>query len=281
MARVTWRSFSTAIFDCDSTLSEIEGIDELARICGKESQVAELTNAAMDGKIDLSEVYGRRLELLNPTKQQVVALKNAYKATTVPFARELLAHLSRTEVASYIVSGGLHDAVVEYGVWLGLPEENIFAVGATYDPLAGKWWSSESQPVYFQYEAGSLTKTVGKGDIIERRIWPTSKPRRILFGDGSSDLAAIDSVELFVAVAGVVSRDEVVNKASVVLTEPSLASTLMLIHGPEALSRDKIVDTKLLSASIEAVRRGALLFNDKNLEEKFSAAFDKAFKKES
>ena len=37
-------------FDCDSTLSSIEGIDELARLRGVEERIVTLTNAAMDGK---------------------------------------------------------------------------------------------------------------------------------------------------------------------------------------------------------------------------------------
>ena len=41
------------IFDCDSTLSAIEGVDELARVRGPElfAEVEAMTHAAMDGKI--------------------------------------------------------------------------------------------------------------------------------------------------------------------------------------------------------------------------------------
>ena len=56
-------------FDCDSTLSTIEGIDELARLKGVEARIVELTNAAMDGKIPLQEVYAERLEACWPRVQ--------------------------------------------------------------------------------------------------------------------------------------------------------------------------------------------------------------------
>ena len=46
--------FNAVCFDCDSTLSRIEGIDELGRNAGCEAEIAELTNAAMDGKIALA-----------------------------------------------------------------------------------------------------------------------------------------------------------------------------------------------------------------------------------
>ena len=40
-------------FDCDSTLSAIEGVDELARLAGDDvfRQVEDLTNQAMNGEI--------------------------------------------------------------------------------------------------------------------------------------------------------------------------------------------------------------------------------------
>jgi phosphoserine phosphatase len=40
-------------FDCDSTLSAIEGVDELARIAGDQifQEVENLTNLAMDGEV--------------------------------------------------------------------------------------------------------------------------------------------------------------------------------------------------------------------------------------
>lgn len=58
-----WTSFDLIFFDCDSTLSTIEGIDELAKLKGKEGRVSILTDKAMNGDLDLSEVYGKRLKL--------------------------------------------------------------------------------------------------------------------------------------------------------------------------------------------------------------------------
>ena len=59
----TWRAFDLIFFDCDSTLSHIEGIDELARQKGIFDEVQQLTAAAMDGEVHLSSVYDRRLDL--------------------------------------------------------------------------------------------------------------------------------------------------------------------------------------------------------------------------
>ena len=43
-----WPGFDFIFFDCDSTLSTIEGIDELARQKGKFEEVKQMTDAAYD-----------------------------------------------------------------------------------------------------------------------------------------------------------------------------------------------------------------------------------------
>ena len=43
-------------FDCDSTLVQIEGIVELARLKGKAEEIAIVTEQAMSGQIELSGV---------------------------------------------------------------------------------------------------------------------------------------------------------------------------------------------------------------------------------
>jgi phosphoserine phosphatase len=53
--------FDAVCFDCDSTLTRIEGIDELARRAGCATEIAALTEAAMNGAVALEEVYARRL----------------------------------------------------------------------------------------------------------------------------------------------------------------------------------------------------------------------------
>jgi len=70
-SRVRWPEFSHVIFDCDSTLSTVEGIDVLAEGLGLSDEVAGMTDAAMAGEIDLSEVYAARLQMLQPSRRAV------------------------------------------------------------------------------------------------------------------------------------------------------------------------------------------------------------------
>src|SRR5205823_5222451 len=66
-----WESFRRVVFDCDSTLTRIEGIDELAAMNDVPHEVAGMTRRAMDGEIPFEEVFARRLELIKPTRKQL------------------------------------------------------------------------------------------------------------------------------------------------------------------------------------------------------------------
>ncbi len=222
-------SVDDVFFDCDSTLSTIEGIDELARFKGVEQQIVALTNAAMNGQIPLQEVYAERLRLLSPTRADMRAVEEAYKRTLVPDARETIAALHEFGRRVFIVSGGLADAVTGFGVWLGVPRERIRAVGLSYNQLSGRWWDYQQRnydECYLMYDDSPLTMQNGKTDII--RSLRERGRRAMLVGDGSSDLAAANAVDLFVGYGGVVARPMVAANAPVFIRTPSIAPVLLM-----------------------------------------------------
>ena len=59
-------------------LTGIEDIDELAGHSDSRRRVADLARSAMDGKVNLETVYGERLEMLQPTRGAVRALRSRY-----------------------------------------------------------------------------------------------------------------------------------------------------------------------------------------------------------
>ena len=94
MRTANWPPFDLIFFDCDSTLSAIEGIDELARAKGKAGRVGLLTNKAMDGELDLADVYGKRLKAIKPTRAQLKAVEERYWETAVEDALEVVSALA-------------------------------------------------------------------------------------------------------------------------------------------------------------------------------------------
>ena len=213
--------FRTVLFDCDSTLSAIEGIDELAVNCRED--VERLTDAAMRGRIPLEEVYGRRLELVRPTRAAVDALGRTYVARLVPDARETVAALQAAGVDVRVLSGGLLPAVLAAADALGIDRDHVDAVDVFF-AANGSYTGFDS--------ASPLAATGGKQRAIER--WNIDRPA-MMVGDGSTDLEARPAVDMFVAFAGVVERPAVVQAADAVVRANSLAPVL-----PIALNADDL-----------------------------------------
>ena len=209
----------SVIFDCDSTLSAIEGIDELAK--AHREEIARLTESAMRGEIALEDVYGRRLDLVRPTRAQVEALGERYVQTLVAEARETVAALRGEGIEVRVMSGGIRRAVVALAIALGLPEHAVAAVDVYFD--------SRGDYVGFD-DRSPLTRSGGKRVVLER--WLPELPRPVmLVGDGATDLEARPPADLFVAFAGVIERPAVIEAADEVVRTPSLAPILVLALG--------------------------------------------------
>ena len=215
--------YRTVLLDCDSTLSAIEGIDELAVYCRKE--VVALTDAAMRGDIPLEEVYGRRLELVRPTRATLDALGQEYVARLVPDARETIAALHAAGVDVRIISGGLLPAVLAVATALDVPPDRVAAVGVLFDENGAYAGFDDSSP---------LTTSGGKRRAIEQ--WHLARPA-MMVGDGTTDLEARPVVDVFVAFAGVVERTAVVAAADIVIRANSLAPLLPLVLNVDELAQ--------------------------------------------
>ncbi len=272
-----WRPFSVTIFDCDSTLSAVEGIDELATEHDHREAIATLTDSAMAGEIPLEDVYGERLSLLQPTKADVVSVRNRYKANAVPHARSVITALNQADNETWVVSGGLAGPVMEFATWLGVEPDRVKAVKAEFDPFEGAWWEAsdghrKGEARYADYNKGHLTSSEGKADVIRSNV--TTEGRKLLVGDGVSDLAAASAVDLFVAYAGVVDRPAVTEAAPVVITCRSLSPVLALALGPQEV-KDMIggPHDDVARACWDAIDDGALRFNDEALADRFNTSF--------
>jgi phosphoserine phosphatase len=216
-------SFATVVFDCDSTLSHIEGIDELA---GEHAaEIRALTERAMAGTIPLEEVYGRRLQIIRPARARVEALGREYVAALLPDARETIAALLFLGKSVRVVSGGLLPAVRAMAVELGLAPSDVRAVGIDFD-AAGTYAGFES--------ASPLARSGGKETVL--REWNLPRPA-LMVGDGMTDLEARPAVDAFAAYMGVAFREAVAAGADFVLRDPSLSPVLALAASADDRAR--------------------------------------------
>ena len=273
-----WPIANIVIFDCDSTLSTIEGIDELGRMTGHEYDVAMLTKRAMEGDIPLETVYGHRLVTANPNQEQVRAIANLYRETVVPDARAVIEALQAMGTEVFIVSGGLIEPVRDFGVWLGIPRQNIFAVNMEYDQLAGKWWrywdlpgGDNPQANYLAVESNPLTGTRGKNQVISR-IRAEFPGRVMMVGDGGSDLEVASEVDLFIGFGGAEFRQRVADESPIYIHALTLAPILPLALGQLGNTQRF---ARLWAEGLQRIYTGEVTFKDQSLGKVFLAALQR------
>jgi phosphoserine phosphatase len=212
-------TFRTVVFDCDSTLSTIEGIEELAR--DHRAEVESLTEEAMRGAIRLEQVYARRLELVRPPRGRVLALGKRYIDTLVPDAKATIAALQAEDIAVRIISGGLRPAVLALAAELGVADSAVDAVAVYFGDDGSYTGFDETSP---------LTRSGGKRTVIES--WGSDVARPLmLVGDGATDQETAPVVDAFVAFVGVTFRATVAKAASFVIRERTLAPVVPLALG--------------------------------------------------
>ena len=259
--------FQRVIFDCDSTLTTVEGIDELASLKGQTEHIAELTRQAMDGLVPLEQVYAARLELLQPTRAELTRVGRIYRRTLVPEATEVVAALQAADVEVFIVSGGLKAAVIDLARYLKIPAENVYAVEVELDPFQGQWWdyvrhryAGNPDERYLAFAPTPLAESSGKITVVSAL---SEGARTMMVGDGSTDLATVGTAKLFVGFGGIVRRQAVADGADVFVEGPGLAAVV-----PLALSRsaaEKLRGTpheSVLQAGCAAIDSGRVSFKN-------------------
>jgi phosphoserine phosphatase len=214
--------FRSVVFDCDSTLVRIEGIDELAG--AHKADVQRLTELAMDGHMPLEEVYGERLRIIQPTRTQVEAIGDSYIDSLVDDARESVAELLHLGVDVRIISGGLLPPVLAVARELGIAEDRVAAVGIEF----------HTDGEYSHFDTASpLARSGGKREVLSG--WDLPRPS-LMVGDGVTDLEARPAVDAFVAFVGVVNRPGIAAAADHVISSPSLRPVVDLVRGPSSTS---------------------------------------------
>jgi phosphoserine phosphatase len=99
--------FKLAAFDMDSTLINIECIDEIADAAGKKAEVAAITEAAMRGEItDFKDSLRRRLALLKGVPEAALEEVYAKRLQLNPGVEKTAAVLKAAGLKLLLVSGG-------------------------------------------------------------------------------------------------------------------------------------------------------------------------------
>ncbi len=198
--------YRLAFFDVDSTLVTIEGIDVLG---GDNPDIARLTELAMNGDISVEAVYGMRLDVIRPTRQQLDALGDQYVSSIVPGVEEGFAELRDAGVVIHLVTAALAPAITPLAAKLDVPARLVHAVGIDFD----------ERGEYKDFERNSPLARSGGKEIVVRDVRARSKGKAAFVGDGVTDLATQSVVDLFIGFGGVHVRPRVKENAAVFVTD--------------------------------------------------------------
>lgn len=206
------------IFDCDGTLSAIEGIDELARLNGAGAKVAAMTAAAMGSSGINPALYQERLSLVQPQELQVIELGNTYYQNRVPDCEATIHQLQQLNKKVFILSAGLKPSIDVFAKLLKIPSSDVYAVNIFFNERGG----------YVDFDKESpLTHADGKAVIVKQIL--QSYPRLGYVGDGLNDLVARDLVTRFIGYGGVFYRANIAEQCEFYSKNPSLAALLPLL----------------------------------------------------
>jgi phosphoserine phosphatase len=210
--------------DCDSTLSSIEGIDELARLSDPAifKEVVDLTNAAMNGEVPLNQVFKKRMEIIRPSLDMVRIVSQSYLDHIVEGAEKLIQHAREHGWTLVILSGGFEPIIRPFADHLGI--QHVEAVPLYFDASGNYTGYGEDYPT---------TRNLGKNEIIQEWKRAMLPEKVMMIGDGTSDLETKPDVDLMIGFGGVVSRDKVKEGAGVWITQLNDSSLFNMISSAD------------------------------------------------
>jgi phosphoserine phosphatase len=214
------------LFDIDSTLVSIEGLDHLAQKKGVGENVVELTKRSMNGEIPVEQAMQEKMKLIAPSEEDMKQLSREYLAHMVADAKEVIHELKQAGIRVGILTGNFYPAVIPIAEHLGIDLQNVFANNIEFNPDGS----------YKGYkENNALMHSEGKAKVIENL---RRKNRHIThIGDSKGDLDA--GADRFIGFGGVVVRDAVLKEAAYYIPNQSLAPILASELSPRKLKRMK------------------------------------------
>jgi phosphoserine phosphatase len=239
MTQALTHPIDAIIFDCDGTLSKLEGINELARMNGVEKEVSQLTERAMSEGIFGSKIYEKRLSLTRPTKDQVQQLGHDYFTQATTDITHVIKIFKQLHKEIFIVTAGLTPAIQIFATKLNIKFDNIFAVDVIFDQH-GQYQDFDRQ--------SPLVELEGKHKIAQQI--KKNYPRILHVGDGMNDFSTFDIVTRFVGYGGVYFREKMKSLCEFYITSDSTAPLLPLALTQEEINRLNGQDRELFEKGV-------------------------------
>ncbi len=223
------------IIDFDSTFTQVEALDELARISLKDrpdreeiyQKIDDLTNASMEGRLSFTQSLEARVKLLNANREHLKQLiSHLKKKVSTSFSRNTIFFKNHQDEV-LIVSGGFKEFITPVVTEYHIKKENIYANTFVFDEEGNIIGYDRENPLSQEGGKVKLLKELNlQGDIYG-------------IGDGYSDFQLKESgmIKKFFAFTENIERKSVAEKADHVT--PSFDEFLYINKLPRAISYPK------------------------------------------
>ena len=261
------------IIDFDSTFTQVEALDELARISLRKhpekeiifKKIEDFTNAAMEGKMSFRESLNGRIQLLQANrghlKQLITRLK---KKVSASFSRNTKFFKNHSKDV-LIVSGGFKEFIIPVVLPYHISKENIYA---------NTFLFNEKEMIIGFDMTNPLSDEGGKVKLLTE----LNLPGEIYgIGDGHSDfqLKEFGMIKKFYAFTENIERKSVAEKADHIT--PSFDEFLYVNNLPRAISYPKnrilcLAIGEIPDSSLTLLKKdGFSVRHKKSFEEKYIA----------
>lgn len=223
------------IIDFDSTFTQVEALDELARISLKDhpdreliyKKIEDLTNASMEGRLSFTDSLEQRVKLLEANREHLKQLvRHLRKKVSTSFSRNSIFFKNHQDEV-LIVSGGFKEFIIPVVTEYFIKKENIYANTFLFDGNDNIIGYDRTNPLSQEGGKVKLLKELDlQGDIFG-------------IGDGYSDFQLKESgmIKKFFAYTENIERKSVTEKADYIT--PSFDEFLYINRLPRAISYPK------------------------------------------
>lgn len=183
-----WRRKKLLVADMDSTIINVECLDELADMAGLKSQIAAITEQAMRGELDFETALRERVGMLKGLKLQALEKTYLERVKLNSGAKSLIATMRAFGAHTMLVSGGFGYFTQRVAQAAGFHVERSNTLLDDGDRLTGE----VATPIL-----GRQAKLEALEDAVARL--GISFAESLAVGDGANDLSMIQRAGLGVA----------------------------------------------------------------------------------
>jgi len=134
---VAHRRKKLLVADMESTMVDVECLDELAKYVGLEKKISAITERAMNGEIDFTQAITERVGLLKGLPESALQEVMDKKVKPMPGAETLMQAMKKNGVYTLLVTGGFDFFAARVKDMLGFDAYRANKLEMTLPPQAG------------------------------------------------------------------------------------------------------------------------------------------------